>query len=779
MKKVLSFLVVFTLIFAMVPLNPTFGAIDGDEDYSAIEVLDGLGVTISEIEVLRDILVDFYVVEGGTDFEAGVDTFITDVRGENTVIGDILDSNGITKEKVKTDANALKDLSLSDLSSITSYLSGLSNNGPYDVLATNLGSSYSSNMPTYLYYLGRRLQNSKIMEFDDNGDTLTFDFDNRLYNTLPVSSYTGGTSYDLDSYLKLAFNMGSNTEELDNLDVELRASLNTKLDNYLTNGSYTAKDIANALNAVGLVEMMDSTPTPDDGDTNDDDTDDGDTGGGSNGGGSSGGGTSSDEEDIINDKTFVQDSEDFQEKLNDPDATPEEILEAVQQVIKTASSLIDGEDISNEEATALVKKVIEETINEAITSEKTSQKNKDRLKKFARKLAKRVARKAGTVNITAQTEITKALVEEAIIKAKEAVKSLEDILTNLDLNNSNKPMKATVILKSNDEDSEISLSSEVIEALKGQNVDLVLATKGSSIIIPSEMLDTIEEGETIEISSKVMSEVLNDGLNDQAGEKYTFVKTRDITVSKKKADGTSEQLTRLSMDFDLSDYEGNTDQVAVLVRNNETGAFELLMSWVIDGKVEFKSPHYSYYTLAKYTPDFSDVPGHWAESVINKMAAKGIVRGRSDEIFDPQGDIARAEFITMLMNAFDYEATISSPFDDTNSTDWYFVPVNSGKALGLVNGVGQNQFNPNASITRQDMVVMMARFYEEERGESLAGAVNFFNDSDKASAYARYYINGAAEVEIVIGDGEGFKPLNNATRAEALKMIDNLLIYLK
>lgn len=770
MKRTISIIMIMAMVIGItVPMAPGFAATyeEGSGYYAPEQLPGNLGVSREAMVDLQEVMKDYLLWRGNSKSE-GVDYFWENVL--TSAVKTDLSNNEVDQNTLRDAFDTLYGEVTLD-QSVTEIFDGLEVlANDFNIIYYNINSNYTvegiapsdSKVATYLYYGLNAMQEKKIIQPD--GDTIKFVF-NETSNGLVDTMYSRNETIVIEDFIELALE-SEMTFDL----AALESNLNEELQAFIDSGNVTVDEIETLATEFNVLLAEETS-----GDTG------GSSGGGSSSGGSSGGSTTTpdDEEDPLENDDLAKDSEDSQETLDNPDATSEEVTAAVTKLTETASSLIDQEDVDGEEAAAIVKKVVEETITKAIASEKTTKKEKDALKKTARKLAEKAARKAGTVNVTAETEVTKDLVEEAIQKSKAAVESLEETLSGSGLANANKPMKATVTLKSDDDDSEVSLSSDVISSLKGQNANLALGTKDSNIVIPSETIDTIGDDETIEVSSKAISEGLNAGLNNQAGEKYKFVKTRDIVVSKKKADGTSEQLTKLSLSFDLSDYEGDENQVAVLVRNNTTGQFELLKSWVVDGQLEFKSPHYSYYTLAEYSPGFEDISTHWAQDVINKMAAKGIVNGKTEATFDPQGEITRAEFITMLVNAFDYEATIMTSFDDTSSDDWFYAPVNTGKALGLVNGVGDNQFNPNASITRQDMVVMMARFFEEEADEKLVALQDTFKDSSKASGYARYYINGAAEVDIVSGDGDGFNPLNNATRAEALKMIDNLLIYLK
>jgi len=770
MKRTISIIMIMAMVIGItVPMAPGFAAEDVDASgyYSPEQLPIALGVSKDAMKELEVVIKDYLSWKGDTESE-GVEKFWNEVLTDQVKTD--LRANDVNGDTLRSAFNTLYGEVTLD-QTVEEIFTGLEDlASDFGTIYDNINSDYvidgitasDSKVATYLYYAVSAMQDEKILQ--PEGDTIKFIFD-ETSNGLTDTMMSKDDEYSIKEYIELAMN-GNLTFDLENLETKF----NTELQAFIDSGNVTADDIETLATEFGVLLAEETS-----------DTSGGSTSGGSSSGGSSGGTTTTtpSEDSALDDEKFTNESEAANKVMNNANATAKEVSAAVQKVTEAASRLIGGEDVDGEEAAAIVKKVVEETIAKAMANEKTTKKEKDQLKKTAGKLAEKAARKAGNVNVTAKTEITKALVEEAIKKAKTAIESLEEILSGSGLTNANRPMKATVTLESEDDDSEISLSADVIASLKGQKANLAIGTKGSSLLVPSETLDTVAEDETIEITSNAISEGLNAGLNNQAGQQYNFIKTRDIVVSKKKADGTSEQLTRLSLTFDLSDYEGDTDQIAVLVRNNATGQFELLKSWVVDGELQFKSPHYSYYTLAEYTPDFDDVSNHWAQGVINKMAAKGIVKGKTDDMFDPQGAITRAEFITMLMNAFDYESTIVTSFDDTDADAWYYGSINSGKALGLVNGVGENQFNPNASITRQDMVVMMARFFEAETDERLVALEDTFEDSSKASGYARYYINGAAEVDIVNGTGEGFNPLNNATRAEALKMIDNLLIYLK
>ncbi|MBR5272231.1 MAG: S-layer homology domain-containing protein, partial [Clostridia bacterium] len=106
---------------------------------------------------------------------------------------------------------------------------------------------------------------------------------------------------------------------------------------------------------------------------------------------------------------------------------------------------------------------------------------------------------------------------------------------------------------------------------------------------------------------------------------------------------------------------------------------------------------------------FVDLGNHkWAEEAIYRLVAAGVVNGTSDTTYSPGANITRADFTTLIVRAFKFEADIAT-FADVDSSKYYAAPIGIAKTLGIVNGVTETNFAPNAQITRQDMMVIIYR----------------------------------------------------------------------
>src|SRR5690606_744111 len=76
------------------------------------------------------------------------------------------------------------------------------------------------------------------------------------------------------------------------------------------------------------------------------------------------------------------------------------------------------------------------------------------------------------------------------------------------------------------------------------------------------------------------------------------------------------------------------------------------------GHMTTQLQHFSQYALMVSSKTFTDITDHWARLDIESLAAKQIVSGMSAEIFNPHGDVTRAQFAAMIARALKLENEI-------------------------------------------------------------------------------------------------------------------------
>lgn len=179
---------------------------------------------------------------------------------------------------------------------------------------------------------------------------------------------------------------------------------------------------------------------------------------------------------------------------------------------------------------------------------------------------------------------------------------------------------------------------------------------------------------------------------------------------------------------------------------------------------------------------------HWAYNELERFLYADIIDGyvemetyvEGGEKFEyplvyikPNDTITRAEFTKILVNAMNLEATTTSKsFPDVKQSNWYYDFVRAASSHGIINGKPDGTFRPNDKITRGEITAMIYRAFQTSINFSKTGQV--FPDVPKEN-FAYEAIMRTAAAGIIKGYGDTFKPYNNATRAEAIVMIDRSL----
>ena len=105
------------------------------------------------------------------------------------------------------------------------------------------------------------------------------------------------------------------------------------------------------------------------------------------------------------------------------------------------------------------------------------------------------------------------------------------------------------------------------------------------------------------------------------------------------------------------------------------------------------------------------------DPAILRMASAKVVNGVGNELFDPNGQLTREQAATMLSRlaaALGKPLTDSAPtFDDNGSVaGWASAAVGQMQLSGIMSGTGNNQFSPQQSYTREQSVVTIVRMCE-------------------------------------------------------------------
>ena len=165
----------------------------------------------------------------------------------------------------------------------------------------------------------------------------------------------------------------------------------------------------------------------------------------------------------------------------------------------------------------------------------------------------------------------------------------------------------------------------------------------------------------------------------------------------------------------------------------------------------------------------------WAQKSIVYLANKGIINGYDGGHFYPNNNITREEFVKIISEAFDLtDDNANCSFSDVGGR-WSRKYIASVAQWGIVNGISATEFDPTGMLIRQDMAKIIYKIYSmagyDENVESAQ-----FEDQGDISNYAETAVNVLYNAGIVNGTGTAFEPNALVTRAQAAKIVYNMLL---
>lgn len=172
-------------------------------------------------------------------------------------------------------------------------------------------------------------------------------------------------------------------------------------------------------------------------------------------------------------------------------------------------------------------------------------------------------------------------------------------------------------------------------------------------------------------------------------------------------------------------------------------------------------------------PTYGDTAGHWAEASIERWSGYGIIQGSNGK-FDPDGQLTCAQLATILARLLKLPAAKDAGFIDNPADAWYYDAINRCAAAGILKGNGDGTVTPNASITRERAMVMLARALGIE--PLSRPDLSRYADAAHVSHYAQGYLAALIEAGIVGGvTADRLAPQDNITRAATVTILDRAI----
>ncbi len=176
---------------------------------------------------------------------------------------------------------------------------------------------------------------------------------------------------------------------------------------------------------------------------------------------------------------------------------------------------------------------------------------------------------------------------------------------------------------------------------------------------------------------------------------------------------------------------------------------------------------------------FTDVrENDWFYENVKYVVENKLMNGISEDEFAPNNTLTRAMLVTVLYrNAGEPAVNKSIPFADVDMGSWYANAVAWAKQNGIVNGVNEADFAPDNNITREQIATIMFRYAQYKDMDAVTLEENLhFADADEISEYAVSAMNWAVGTGLMNGKSSTtLNPSDNATRAEIAAILQRFI----
>lgn len=210
----------------------------------------------------------------------------------------------------------------------------------------------------------------------------------------------------------------------------------------------------------------------------------------------------------------------------------------------------------------------------------------------------------------------------------------------------------------------------------------------------------------------------------------------------------------------------------VAAQDSATGQALLLAACEVSGTV-------AVYQLSQdAAPAFSDVSeSDWFYEAVTYVSENGLMTGVANDRFAPNATLSRAMMVTILYRLEDQpQVSGQSDFADVPADTWYTDAVAWATEQGIVNGVENNCFAPNDGLTREQMAVILYRFAQYKGLDVAAdGDLSAFPDGADTAPWATEAMVWAVDTGLIQGaEGGSLAPQGTSTRAQAATVLARL-----
>ena len=173
-------------------------------------------------------------------------------------------------------------------------------------------------------------------------------------------------------------------------------------------------------------------------------------------------------------------------------------------------------------------------------------------------------------------------------------------------------------------------------------------------------------------------------------------------------------------------------------------------------------------------PDFDS--GAWYAQAVSAAVDNGLLEGTDQGLLLPEDDLSRAEMAAMVDRAFGtYVEGDISQFTDVPRDAWYYDEIAMACHMGTYEGTGANTMSPENTITRQEVLTILARALQLDEDRYEDTDLTRFADAAQVADWALPSVRAMVGAGYVQGRPEGLAPTASITRAEFAQLFHNII----
>lgn len=313
------------------------------------------------------------------------------------------------------------------------------------------------------------------------------------------------------------------------------------------------------------------------------------------------------------------------------------------------------------------------------------------------------------------------------------------------------------------EKGQMELSVETLKTIKGNiSIDLFLLTDPSKVEKTNQLIsENVTNGHSVGQSTEIATNFIG---------KTKISLPLDTSKLPKETEALSDYLKTLGVFVQHSD--GSLEFVKGEIQFDKDGK-PVAISIMVDKFSTFTIVS-DLYVKQVYVDD-KEISSYAYDAVYTAQQL-GIMAGVNGK-FSPTQQVTRAQFTKIIVEMLGEEpvATSTKSFRDVPSSYWAYGYIMKAVELGIIKGSTPETFKPGATITREQVALMLGRAYKLKASSTPVE----FNDLEKITKEALPYVQALQEKGIMNGNKGSFNPKQNVTREMAAVIAVRILETIK